>query len=271
MALDNIWKIRGILNYSRSGIDKKYYVIYMTLYMTELLLFKPLKGERKIFQQISDQIRELIFSGILKPGDKLPAEKQLASQFNTGRMVVREALRTLEQSGLVIVKQGSLGGAFVKDPDTAVISRSISDLIKIGNVTLRELIEARLGIEQVILRFAISRISDEVLDLLKKNVEDSEQKFFKGERATEEHIYFHILLAKSTKNLLFEMMIESIMNVTKSFLLSLKPDINYIHNVLTYHKEIYIALRQKNLPMAEQIMEEHILDINKEFKNLAKV
>lgn len=67
------------------------------------------------------------------------------------------------------------------------------------------------------------------------------------------------------------MMIESIMNVTKSFLLSLKPDVNYINNVLTYHKEIYLALREKNLLMAEQIMEKHILDINKEFKNLAKI
>jgi GntR family transcriptional regulator, transcriptional repressor for pyruvate dehydrogenase complex len=252
------------------AIDKKSYVLYMTFTMGQPLFFKPLKSEKKIFQQISDQVRDLIFSGVLKPGDKLPPEKQLASQFQTGRMVVREALRTLEQSGLVHIKQGSLGGAFVKDPDTTVITRSISDLIKIGSVTLRELTEARLGIEKVILEFAIMRMNDEDLDLLKKNIEDSEQKFLKGERATEEHIRFHILLSKSTQNLLFEMMIESIMNVTKSFLLSLKPDVNYINNVLTYHKEIYLALREKNLPMAEQIMEKHLLDINRKFKDLAK-
>ena len=246
-----------------------YYILHLT--MSEFSLFKPLKTEQKIFQQISDQIRQLILSGVLKPGNKLPSEKELSNQFNTGRMVVREALRTLEESGLICVKRGSLGGAFVKDLDSTVLTRSISDLINIGNVTLRELIEARLGIEKVILDFAIMKMNDEDLDLLKKNIEDSEQKFLKGERATEEHIYFHILLAKSTKNLLFEMMIESIMNVTKSFLLSLKPDVNYINNVLTYHKEIYRALQEKNLLVAEQIMERHILDINKEFKNLAKI
>jgi DNA-binding GntR family transcriptional regulator len=54
--------------------------------------FKPLKNNKKIFQQISDQIRESILSGVLKPGDKLPPEKALASQFKTGRMVVREKL-----------------------------------------------------------------------------------------------------------------------------------------------------------------------------------
>jgi len=239
--------------------------------MPQPSLFKPLKKDQKIFQQISDQIRELIFSGVLKPGDKLPPEKQLADQFNTGRMVVREALRILEQSGLIHIKQGSLGGAFVKDPDTTVIVRSISDLIKIGNVTLRELIEARLGIEKVILEFAMMRINKEDLHLLKNNIEESERKFLKGERATDEHINFHILIAKSTKNLLFEMMIESIMNVTKSFLLSLKPDVKYINNVLTYHKKIYEALQEKNLHMAEQIMEKHLLDINRKFKELAKL
>lgn len=238
--------------------------------MPQPSLFKPFKNDKKIFQQISDQIRELIFSVVLKPGDKLPPEKQLASQFNTGRMVVREALRTLEQSGLVHIRQGSLGGAFVKNPDTAVITRSIADQIKIGNVTLQELIEARLGIEKVILDFAVMRVKNEDIDLIKKNIEDSEQKLLKGERATEENINFHILLAKSAKNILFEMIIESIMNVTKSFLLSLKPDVKYINNVLTYHKKIYKALEEKNLPMAKQIMEKHLLDINRKFKDLAK-
>jgi GntR family transcriptional repressor for pyruvate dehydrogenase complex len=245
-----------------------YYILH--LIMSEPSLFKPLKNGKKIFQQISDQIRELIFSGALKPGDKLPSENQLASQFNTGRMVVREALRTLEQSGLLNVKQGSLGGAFVKDPDTTVITRSISDLIKIGNVALGELTEARLGIEKVILEFALVRMNKEDLNLLKKNIEDSEQKFSRGERATKDHIHFHILLAKSTKNLLFEMIIESIMDVTESFLLLLKPDVKYVNNVLTYHKKIYNALKEKNLHMAEQIMEKHLLDINRKLKELAK-
>jgi DNA-binding FadR family transcriptional regulator len=232
--------------------------------------FKPLKNNKKIFQQISDQIRESILSGILKPGDKLPPEKALASQFKTGRMVVREALRTLEQSGLVYIKRGSLGGAFIKDLDTTVITRSISDLIKIGNVTLQELTEARLEIEMVVLNFAMERISSDYLDLLKKNIESSEEQFIKGQRATEDHVNFHILLAQSANNSLFEAMMESIMNVTKSFLLSLKPDIHYIKNVLKYHKKIYETLKEKDLEIAKQLMEEHILDVNRKLTSLSR-
>src|SRR5271157_855002 len=113
-------------------------------------LFIPL-GTKRAFEDISDQIRELIYSGVFKPGDKLPPERELAIQFNAGRMVVREAFRTLEQSGLIYIKQGSFGGAFIKKMDSSPIENSISDMIKIGNITMENLTEARIKIESVIL------------------------------------------------------------------------------------------------------------------------
>ncbi|MCJ7704064.1 MAG: FadR family transcriptional regulator [Desulfobacterales bacterium] len=230
-------------------------------------LFTPLNTKR-VFEGIVDQVRELIYSGVFKPGDKLPSERELAIQFRAGRMVVREALRTLEQSGLIHIKQGSYGGAFIKTADTAVITRSISDMIKVGNIPLQKLTEARLGIEMVILEFAIQRIDRNDLDLLEQNIRETEQQIHKGLRATEGNINFHLLLAKASKNPLFEMMIESIMNVTKSFLLSVKPDIHYINRVMNYHKEILEAIKEKNLPLAKEKMEEHLLDINRKIFEL---
>ena len=67
---------------------------------------------KRTFKEIERQIREMIYWGALKPGDKLPSEKELASQFRAGRLSVREALRTLEQAGLIVVKQGSTGGSY---------------------------------------------------------------------------------------------------------------------------------------------------------------
>ena len=64
-----------------------------------MALFKSIKNKR-IFETISEQIKELIYSGVLKPGDKLPSERKLSEQFGTGRMVVREALRILEHAGV---------------------------------------------------------------------------------------------------------------------------------------------------------------------------
>jgi GntR family transcriptional repressor for pyruvate dehydrogenase complex len=236
--------------------------------MTQSPLFRPLKKDKKIFEQISDQIRELIFSGVLRPDDKLPSEKELSIQFNTGRMVVREALRTLEQSGLVYVKQGSKGGAFVKDLDTTVITRSISDLIKIGNVTLLELTEARLEIEKIVLDFAARKIDNDGLDLLRKNIEESEELISKGLRASNIYLDFHLLLAKSSKNSVFELILKPVMDIVSSYLRQVEPSKEYSYRVLTYHKEIYKAIEEKNIARAKEKMENHLLDVKNQLLSL---
>ena len=232
-------------------------------------LFTPFKTKRA-FEEIAGQIRELIYSGVFKPGDKLPSERELANQFRAGRMVVREALRTLEHSGLIYIKQGSFGGAFIKGVDTTPITRSISDMIKIGNVTLQELTETRLGIEMIILEFVFKRINQDDLDLLKKNIEESEHQILKGVRPLEANLNFHLLLAKTSKNTLFEMIIASIMDVTKTFVLSVEPGKKYLGKVLRYHKEIYVALKEKNYLMAREKMEEHLHDIKQKVLELTE-
>jgi len=82
-------------------------------------LFKALPSKRA-FDEIADQIKDLIYSKTLKPGDKLPPERDLATQFGTGRMAVREALRILEIQGMVDIRHGK--GAFVKSPSTDILN-----------------------------------------------------------------------------------------------------------------------------------------------------
>jgi DNA-binding FadR family transcriptional regulator len=91
-------------------------------------LFQPLPVKRT-FMEIANQIRTSIYAKTLKPGDKLPSERELAVQFSVGRISVREALRMLEQAGLILIKQGSGGGAYVKAADTSAISESVYDLV----------------------------------------------------------------------------------------------------------------------------------------------
>ncbi len=79
-------------------------------------MFKSVRTDR-ISQAIIDQIKEAIFQKKLTIGDKLPSERQLMEQFETSRVTVREALRTLEYSGILEIKRGNQGGAFVRDPN----------------------------------------------------------------------------------------------------------------------------------------------------------
>src|SRR5512145_2388031 len=130
--------------------------------VSETNLFRPLSGKR-VFEEIYEQIRELIFSKTLKPGDKLPGERELAARFGSGRISVREALRMLEQSGIITIKQGSEGGAFVTDVDASHISGPMSDMIRRSDITLDHLFEVRLSLETLVLKAAIDRITIEEL------------------------------------------------------------------------------------------------------------
>ena len=230
-------------------------------------MFNPIRYKR-IFEEISDQIRASIIKGIIKPGDKLPSERELSLQFKSGRMVVREALRILEHSGFIYIRQGSEGGAFVKDLNTDVMTRSMSDLMQFKNVSLENLVEARLSIEKEIMENLIDRITNEDLELLNNNIKITSEKIDKGQKVTKENLEFHMLLAKSIKNPIFEMMIQSVLEATKFYILKLKPKINYVNRVLDYHIQIYDAVKEKNKNKAKRKMVQHIKDVNKHLSTL---
>jgi len=235
--------------------------------MSKKPLFIPLKSKRA-FEKITEQIKELIYSGIFKPGDKLPCERELAAQFNVARMVVREAMRILEQSGFVHIKQGSNGGPVVKAIDSMPIKQSISDMVRIGNIKIQHLVECRLGVETVILEIAVERRTLSDLRLLEKNIEETERIVIQGKRPYEYSLEFHLLLARATKNPLYEVMIESIMNVMRSFVFSTKPEKEYIRRVINHHKEIYKAIKEQNLAKAKQKMQDHFVDIRKKYSKI---
>ena len=134
-------------------------------------LFTPLRKERT-YRVIAKRIRQMIDSRALNPGDRLPSESELAAQFGAGRLSVREALRMLEQAGLIEVKQGSAGGSYIREPDVTVTAESLSDLMRRSDISLRHLTDARLAIEKLVLNRAFDSISDDHLLALEKCVKE---------------------------------------------------------------------------------------------------
>jgi len=232
--------------------------------MQDKSLFIPLQTKRA-FDEISDQVTKLIYQGVFKPGDKLPSERELASQFNAGRMVVREALRILEQSGFVCIKHGSAGGAFVKEIDSTVMKKSISDMLGVGNITIQNLTEVRMGIEGAILELATFRRNQDDLKLMRESIDNAEQQILRGRRPYERSIEFHLLLAKAAKNPLYEIIIESIVDVMKSFILKAAPDEEYNKKILNHHKVIYKAIENQNIRLAREVLKEHFHDFEKKY------
>src|SRR4051794_36212010 len=100
----------------------------------------------RTFEEITAQLRQRVIHGHLKPGDRLPAERDLAARFGVSRNSVREALRVLEMAGVLRLQKGAHGGAFVVAPDGQSVVTGLQDMFQLGSVTPAQLTEARLHI-----------------------------------------------------------------------------------------------------------------------------
>ena len=134
----------------------------------------PVRRVRKAYEQVADQLRELIVRGELHPGDRLPVESALARDFGVSRATVREALRLLAAQSLVRTEKGATGGSYVTLPTAATISSlvhaNVGLLAETRSVTLQELLEARELVEVPAVRLAAARRDADDLDRLRGTV-----------------------------------------------------------------------------------------------------
>jgi GntR family transcriptional regulator, transcriptional repressor for pyruvate dehydrogenase complex len=228
-------------------------------------LYKPLPT-RRAYQEIVDQISGLIYAKKLNPGDKLPPERELASHFGAGRMAVREAFRVLEQAGLIYIKQGVDGGAFVKEVDLSVVTDSLSNLIRRSSISLNDFITVRMGVERLIIEAIHEYINETLLENLKKTIEDtasllqiieSGKETYDASALVQIGADFHLELARATKNPLFEILQESIVKAMSIFMGQGPYDPEFHKDHLTFHIEIYEALRIKNISLASDELTKH--------------
>ena len=101
----------------------------------------------RVFQNVVEQIQDAIFDGRLEAGDQLPSEMKLKEMFQTGRGTIREALRVLEQKGLVEIRTGAAGGAVVCAPDASKVTESLDLLVQCRKVTFDQLAQFREEVE----------------------------------------------------------------------------------------------------------------------------
>ena len=234
------------------------------------------KNDKDIFtgyqyRRASTDIAELIKSAILsrkfKEGDRLPAERDLATQFQVGRMTIREALRTLEAKGLITIRKGSSGGAFVQPASPYQIAELIADNLQLDGVTYSEVAESRVVLELNIVKYAIENATTADLKEIEQNIKDTNNLIvdFSPEGAHEfrtKSIDFHRLLAKSahiTPLFLFHSVL------AQWFLRSLVKSFNSIEEERLRsnqdHEKIFEAIIKKDLNLSQELLEKHIREI----------
>jgi GntR family transcriptional repressor for pyruvate dehydrogenase complex len=183
--------------------------------------YVPVKSPRA-FEHVCDQIRAQLASGALKPGDKLPPERELAMRFGVSRNVLREALRSLEIAGLIGLKKGGSGGSFILGGDPRLVARAFQDMLFAGTISLSEFTEARTLVLENIIRLACERASEEDFKTLEANVDLTEEysRVQDYDRRFDTATEFYRLLAASTKNQVLVVASDALTEILQEFLKS---------------------------------------------------
>lgn len=224
--------------------------------------FRPVKSG-KISGRIVQQIKGAILRGAMKPGDRLPPERELVERFRASRISVREALKNLETSGLLTIKPGS--GVFVAEVDSRPLSESLSSLLRIRKTSINELTEARVILEPSVARLAAERMTDEDALKLEKNIEETMRMVKANSPAPVQNIEFHSLIAESTHNPVITLSMKTMLGVVKEMTLQLTDNlprrVENSRRAVSYHNKILKSLRAKDSQRVYELMLKHVIQI----------
>jgi len=210
----------------------------------------------KVYEKIAEQIQRLICDGFLKPGDKLPSERELAEIFQVSRGSLRDAVRALEVTGLVEPRQGE--GTVVRAPSADSLINPLTTVLLRQRVFLSELLEFRAMIEPALARRAAKHASPEDLEHLEEILRRQQEKADRGEFAIEEDTEFHNTIAHAAKNRVVLKVLDVFMELLReSREKSLQVE-GRLQKSLEGHRQIFHAIQRHDPIGAEEAMRQHI-------------
>lgn len=223
-------------------------------------VYRTVKTSR-LFEQIVQQVEDSILSGQLKPGDQLPAERDLAQRFGVSRTAVREAVKTLREKGLVEAYSGR--GTFVTNGTSQAIRQSLDLMIRInqqeGSAHLAEL---RQVVEPEIAALAAARIEEQLLSTMREAVATMDRSLQDPEAYVEADLDFHLALAEAVGNPLILSLLDSIVGLLREqrsriFKMDGGPERGQFH-----HKRILAAVEKGDPEKAREAMRAHLKQVS---------
>lgn len=232
--------------------------------------FRRIRAPRA-FEEIADQIRKELSDRRLRAGDRLPPERALAEQFGVSRNTLREALRSLENAGLLRLRKGATGGAFVRESTGDAIITGLRDMFHLGAIKPEHLTEARVLIESIAVRAACERATAEDIAALHANIAAAENAArekidFYDQAAI--HLEFHRIIARATKNPVMVIVMEALVDVMQHFIQAIGQKRNPW--VLPSRRRFmkHFEAGERDAAVAE--MEQHLLRLNRYYLSLLK-
>ena len=220
-------------------------------------LYQPVRTRRG-FEAVCDRIREQLMSGELKPGDRLPGDRELAERFGIGRAAARDALRSLEVSGVVEARKGVNGGFYIRNAASIGLAQTVQDMVSLAQASIESVTEARIEITCVAIRLACARATDKELDAIQEDI-DIHADLFKvghGSRNTQSVIQFYRLIAQATHNPLIVMMVDALSEVYRGLLARVDPRPN--KDIMVVRQRVLDLMRRRDAQAASEAMAEHL-------------
>ena len=223
--------------------------------------FQPVKTLR-ISENIATQLKNAILKGEFQPGEKLPSERELTETFQASRVVVREALRALELAGFVNVRQGPLGGAYVQRLGYERLTEYYTDLFLSGELSVRELVQARVHLQPEIVRLAAGNLTPESAARLGEALAREQVPSRKHADWVRRNMATDYVLMEMCGNRLFQAMLDPLLRLTQEIVLVVKPRRTVIHDPRE-HEAIVEAVLSRDGRRAARAMREHIENVGR--------
>jgi DNA-binding FadR family transcriptional regulator len=233
-------------------------------------IFQPVTGPRPA-TEIIQQIRDLIHAQQLQADSRLPSERDLAEQFGVSRNSVRQALRSLEEQGLLVIRKGATGGAFIQRGGASTVPTLLSDLFSLGAIQPQDLTEVRVMVGVEVVRLACERGTDDDIDLLEGNVRAAEEAVKAGDLAlrTGLNLRFHNMLAGMTRNALLIAITDGVVTVTGQFVSRIGR--TPTSHVMPFRRRLLKHLRARETDAAIAEMRRHLLQQQKLYLKAAAI
>ena len=230
-------------------------------------MFREAKKNR-IFQDVVEQIQDAILNGRLRAGEMLPSERELKDTFQVSRGTLREALRVLEQKGLVQIKVGVHGGTIVKSFGTDQLTESLDFLVRSQKFSLEQLAEFREGIEGNVASLAASRAEENDIRNLDQFLAEAKKEMEKGAANWEDFVKvdqkIHQFLAEIARNPVYAVVLNSVHNNIHRYYESFLPKQDRILKE-NYQDlcAIVSAIKQKDCDQAHYLAQNHVKRFHK--------
>jgi GntR family transcriptional repressor for pyruvate dehydrogenase complex len=230
-------------------------------------MLKPIKPKR-MSDQVFDQLKDLIFRGHLKPGERLMTERELAQNLGVSRPTVREAINKLVAMHLLEHRQGQ--GTFVNPPNAGADKNPLAAVINGQDASLMDLLEVRLGLECNAVALAARRATEEDVREIEESVQAMAVAVGEGNLGSDADITFHMAIAYATKNIVQIHIMKSLYDL---IFYGIQENLQHLYSepinldkILQQHTDILDAIRQRDADEAYAAMKRHITFVQDFFK-----